>query len=60
VANAGCEKTADKESKINPAFILGGIIYSPVEYLDLDIGYKHGLNSPETDYTLLAGLTVRF
>ncbi len=60
VANTGVEKNTDKNSRINPAFVLAGIIFSPVEYLDLDAGFKHGLNSPETDYSILTGITLRF
>jgi len=60
VANTGVENNTDKECRINPAFVLAGLVYSPAEYIDLDIGFKYGLNSPETDYTVLGGLTLRF
>lgn len=60
VANIGIEKNPDKSSSTDPAFILGGLIYSVSENLDLDFGVKFGLNNPETDRTLLAGMAVRF
>ncbi len=60
VANIGMERTPDKTSDTNPAFLLGGLIYSVTENLDVDFGVKGGLNRPETDRTYLAGITWRF
>jgi Putative MetA-pathway of phenol degradation len=60
VANIGMEKNSDKRSNIDPAFLLGGVIYSITESLDLDAGVKAGLNKPETDMAYLAGVTKRF
>lgn len=60
VANTGMERNADKESNTHPAFVLGGLIYSLSEDFDIDAGVKAGLNKPETDYTLLAGIARRF
>lgn len=60
VANTGIETNPDRESNTDPAFLLGGMVYSVNEDLDLDAGVKFGLNDVETDYTLLAGLTYRF
>jgi hypothetical protein len=60
VANIGTERNSDKESNTNPAFLLGGLIYSVSENFDMDVGVKGGLNKPETDYTILAGVTGRF
>ncbi len=60
VANIGLERNSDKTSNIDPAFLLGGVIYSITESLDLDAGVKAGLNKPETDITYLAGVTKRF
>ncbi len=60
VGNAGIEHNADKASDSEPAFVLGGVIYSVSEDFDLDFGIKSGLTESETDLSLLAGLTVRF
>jgi hypothetical protein len=60
VANLGMEKNPDKSSSTDLAFILGGLIYSVSENYDIDFGIKFGLNKPETDRTLLAGMAVRF
>jgi hypothetical protein len=60
VANIGLERNPDKTSNRPPAFILGGFIYSIFENFDIDIGIKGGLNHPETDLTILAGIAWRF
>ena len=60
VANVGTEKNRDKTVDINPAFILGGLVYAVTESFDVDLGAKAGLNSAEADSTLLAGITLRF
>ena len=60
VANVGIERNPDKTSNTHPAFILGGLIYSIAENVDLDFGIKGGLNKPETDLTVLAGIALKF
>lgn len=60
VANLGIERNPDRTSSSHPAFILGGLIYSLSERLDVDFGVKRGLNKPETDYSILAGAALRF
>ncbi len=59
VANIGMERNPDKTSSTHPAFILGGLIFSLSENFDIDFGIKGGLNKPETDYSILAGITLR-
>ncbi len=60
VANIGIEKNPERYSSIDLIFIIGGIIYSIRENLDVDFGLKSWLNSLDTDYAVLAGLTWRF
>lgn len=60
VANIGIERNPDKSSSIDPAFAIGGIIYSVAKNVDLDCGVKYGLTSSETDWSLLAGVAIRF
>ncbi len=60
VANIGAEKNPDKDSDTHPAFLIGGLIYSFTENFDADFGIKAGLNKPETDYAILAGVVFRF
>ena len=60
VANIGAEKTADKSSEINPAFLVGGFIYSIRDNLDIDFGVKIGLNETEKDVAFLGGIALRF
>jgi hypothetical protein len=59
VANLGIERNSDRTSDTDPAYVLGGFIYSASESLDLDLGIKKALNKPETDTTFLAGITWR-
>ena len=60
VANIGMDRNPDKCSGSDPAFILGGIIYSIRENLDIDFGLKSWFNKSDTGYSALAGLTLRF
>jgi hypothetical protein len=60
VANIGIERNPDKTLDSDPAFLLGGFIYSITEDLDVDFGVKKALNKPETDIAYLAGVTMRF
>jgi hypothetical protein len=60
VANIGMERNPDKCSDSDQAFILGGIIYSVRENIDVDFGLKSRLNKLDTGYSALAGMTLRF
>ena len=58
--NIGIQRNPDKTTNNDPAYVLGGVIYSPVENFDIDFGVKYGLTKSETDLSYLAGITVRF
>ncbi|MCC6345911.1 MAG: transporter [Nitrospirales bacterium] len=60
VMNIGIERNPDRTSHVDPAFVLGGFIFSLSESIDIDAGIKGGLNKPEADYALLTGITVKF
>ena len=60
VGNIGVEKSTDKAADNDPAFIIGGIIYSISKSFDIDFGVKYGLASSETDMSVMAGTTFRF
>jgi hypothetical protein len=60
VTDIGVERAPDKASNTNPAYILGGLVYSVTEHFDVDFGIKGGLNKAEPDYALLVGLTFKF
>ena len=60
VGNIGIERNPDKTSDTHPAFVLGGIVYSLRDDLDVDFGVKGGISSPETDLSLLAGIAWRY
>jgi len=54
------DRNPDPSSHTDPAFIIGGLIYSVSENLEINFGIKRGLNKPETDDSVLAGITWRF
>jgi len=56
----GMEKNPDRCSSVDPAYILGGFIYSPLENLDFGLGIKGGLTDTETDLSIRGGITWRF
>ncbi len=60
VANVGAERNPEQGSAPPPVFILGGLIYSLGENLDLDLGVKGGLTRSEPDCSILTGLAWRF
>jgi hypothetical protein len=60
VTNIGIERNPEGNAENNPAFLLGGLIYSVAENFDIDCGVKYGLNSSETDLSLMAGISIRF
>lgn len=60
VANIGVQTGENVTGNTHPVFLIGGIIYSVSENLDLDLGLKCGLNDAETDSALLAGLAAGF
>lgn len=59
VGNVGGETDTDRSSSVSPVFLLGGIIYSVRENLDIDFGVKTGLNKAEPDYAVLAGMSMK-
>lgn len=60
VVNVGIERNPDRASNTHPAFILGGLIYSISDHVDIDFGVKGGLNIAEPDYSILAGIALKF
>jgi hypothetical protein len=60
VANIGIERNPDKTSNTHPAFILGGLIYSITDKIDISFGIKGGLNKPADDLSILAGIALKF
>ena len=59
-ADIGADTNRDATSEVEPAYILGGVIYEVRENFDLSFGVKAGLSKPETDWALLPGVTYRF
>lgn len=56
----GTSQNPDFAQPTSPAFMIVGAIYSPKPWLDLDVGYRRGLNPQTYDYSRLAGVTVRW
>jgi hypothetical protein len=60
VGEIGVESNPAPPSTNPPAYILGGLIWSPKGNLDLGLGIKAGLTNSETDITIRGGITWRF
>ena len=59
-ANVGIERNPESDAANDPAFVIGGIIYSVTENFDVDLGVKCGLSRSETDVSLMTGIAYRF
>jgi hypothetical protein len=60
VGDIGIKENAEKTSNVDPAFILGGFVYSLTKHIDIDVGVKTGLTQSETDYSILTGVAISF
>ncbi|GAB3625881.1 transporter [Pandoraea terrae] len=56
----GLATNPDRSSSTKPAYALVGAIYSVNKDLDLDIGYKRGLNPQSLQHSVQAGATIRW
>ncbi|QDX22915.1 transporter [Pandoraea pnomenusa] len=59
-ADIGIATNADTSTQTKPAYALVGAIYSPTKDLDLDVGYKRGLNPASLAHSVQAGVTIRW
>jgi hypothetical protein len=59
VAEIGTVTNGDRTSKTWPMFMTGGLVYSVIDNLDLSLGVKGALTRPETDFSLLTGVTFK-
>jgi len=60
VGDIGMRRNDDAGNRKNPAFALTGLIYSPTPDLDLDAGFRFGLNTAEIRHQIGVGITARF
>ena len=60
ILDNGVYRNPDRSSNTNPAFTTLGVIWSPSQKLDVDFGYKVGLNSFEVKHSVGVGLTMHF
>lgn len=59
VAEAGTATNPDRSSGTWRTFMAGGLIYSASHNMDVSLGVKGGLTTPETDIALLSGITIK-
>ncbi len=60
ILDVGTSQNPDFAQRTRPAFMILGAIYSPKPWLDLDIGYRRGLNPQTYDYSWMGGMTARW
>lgn len=60
VADYGSDSPTSKTTNLDSGFFILGAIWSLRKNLDLDLGAKWGLTSPEADITWLGGMIFRF
>jgi hypothetical protein len=60
VCNVGIDTNLDKGTADDPKFILGGIIYTLTENIELDFGVRYGLGEPGVDGTTTSGVSIKF
>ncbi|WP_353190181.1 transporter [Pandoraea pnomenusa] len=60
ILDIGTSQNPDFSQRTNPAFMIVGAIYSPKSWLDLDVGYRRGLNPQTYSDSWMAGATVRW
>ena len=60
VANIGADRNRDKGNDTPACFVLGGLIFTVSENVDLYAGYKNALTRPLVDHTAIGGVTIRF
>jgi len=60
VGDVGVAQNAERANRTWPAYALLGVIWSPNDTLDLDVGYKAGLNKAEATRQVGVGVTLHF
>lgn len=60
VAELGTYTNSAADNSQRPVYSTIGLVYSPKETLDLDVGFRKGLNKAEIKYGVGAGIAVRW
>jgi hypothetical protein len=60
ILDTGIDRNVERFATDDPVFVIGGLIYSPVDDFDLDLGYRTTAVEGTREHALLAGLTVRW
>jgi hypothetical protein len=59
-ANAAVDSNRDPEAAQDPASFVGGVLLGVTPNLDLDVGWRTGLNEAHGEEALLVGMAARF
>jgi len=60
IFDTGIDRNVERFATDDPVFVIGGLIYSPVDDFDLDLGYRAAVVEDVREHALLAGLTLRW
>lgn len=60
IVDTGTNRNTERFATDDPVFVIGGLIYSPVENFDLDLGYRTTAVEGSREHALLAGMTLRW
>lgn len=60
ILDSGIDRNTERHATDDPVFVIGGLIYSPVANLDLDLGYRTTAVDGWRERALLAGATRRW
>lgn len=59
-ANAAVDSNRDPAAGVDPASFVGGVLLGVTPNLDLDVGWRTGLNAAHGEEALLVGMAARF
>jgi hypothetical protein len=60
ICNSGVDTNLEKGTTTDPIFILGGVVYSVSDRLDLDFGIRQGIGEPGLDWVFTTGASIKF
>lgn len=60
VGEAGLVTNPKATSNTPPVYVNAGVIYELTKKIDLDVGFKYGLNKPAVDSTISGAVTISF
>ena len=60
VCNTGIDTNPEKGTSTDPSFVLGGVIYTVTERVEVDFGVKYALGEPGYDAGFTTGISIKF